>query len=250
MKSREDPSKVFARAEEPGPDRNASTVCRAAILLLVSFAFGLAAPSRGYAAVRTVCASGCKYTTIAAAIAAAKAGDTISILDAVHTESNITVDRNLIIQGKGAANTAVDGAANGTAFTVASGVTATFQYLTIRNGFTDCFFSGGSGGVRNEGTMTVINSIFSNNTACLGGGGIRNEGTMTVINSIFSNNFGGDGGGIGNLGTLTVTDSKFSDNGGDAFGGGIWNEGMTTITDSTSPATAPSSAAAFGTRVR
>jgi hypothetical protein len=96
------------RVEEPGSNRNASTVSRAALLVLVLFV-GLAVPSRGYAATRTVCVSGCKYTTIAAAIAAAKANDTISILDAVHTESNITVDRNLTIQGKGAAKTAVDG---------------------------------------------------------------------------------------------------------------------------------------------
>ncbi len=109
MKSRKHLSKVVVRVEEPGPNRNASTICRAAILLLVSFAFGLAAPSRGYAAVRTVCASGCKYTTIAAAIAAARPGSTISILDAVHVQSNITVDRNLTIQGKGAARTAVEG---------------------------------------------------------------------------------------------------------------------------------------------
>jgi pectin methylesterase-like acyl-CoA thioesterase len=134
MKSRKHLREVVVTVEEPGPNRNANAICRAAILLLVSFAFGLAAPSSGYAAVRTVCASGCKYTTIAAAIAAAKAGDTISILDAVHTESNITVDRNLTIQGRGAAKTAVDGAANGTVFTVGSGVTAPFQNLTIRNG--------------------------------------------------------------------------------------------------------------------
>jgi hypothetical protein len=91
MKSRKHLSEVVVTVEEPGPNGNASTVCRAAILLLVWFAFGLAAPSRGYAVVRTVCASGCKYTTIAAAIAAAKAGDTISILEAVQTESNITL---------------------------------------------------------------------------------------------------------------------------------------------------------------
>jgi predicted outer membrane repeat protein len=233
MKSRKNLSKVVVRVEELGPHGNANTICRAAILLLVSFAFGLAAPSRGYAAVRTVCASGCKYTTIAAAIAAAKAGDTISIKDAVHTESDITVDRCLTIQGQGAAKTAVDGALNGTTvFTVASGVTATFQNLTIRNGRN---LSNASGGVQNEGTMTVINSIFSNNSAIASGGGIRNEGTMTVTDSTFSGNSGGGaGGGIANLGSLKVTNSTFSQNsGGASEGGGIWNEGTTTITDST-----------------
>src|SRR6516162_8699572 len=160
MKSRKHLSKVVVRVEEPSSNRNASTVCRAALLVLVLFV-GLVVPSRGYAAVRTVCASGCKYTTIAAAIVAAKANDTISILDAVHTESNITVDRNLTIQGKGAAKTAVDGGAQngtvGTVFTVDAGVTATFQNLTIRNGYT----AQSGGGIWNEGTLTVSNSTFS-----------------------------------------------------------------------------------------
>ena len=231
MKSREDPSKVFARAEEPGPNRNASTVCRAAILLIVSFAFGLAAPSRGYAVVRTVCAICCKYTTIAAAIAAARAGDTISILDAVHTESNITVDRNLTIKGQGAAKTAVDGALNGTAmFTVASGVTARFQNLTIRNGA--AFLPALGGGINNQGTLTVTNSSFSGNSAFFGGG-IANFGTLTVTNSTFSDNgFASGGAGIWNEATMTITDSKFSDNRAHA-GSGIENLGTLTVIDST-----------------
>src|SRR5258708_31630439 len=83
----------------------------------------------------------------------------------------------------------------------------TFQNLTIRNGFTDCSFSGGSGGVRNVGTLTVINSIFSNNLVCFGGGGIRNEGKMTGSNSTFSNNGSAAGGGIDNLWGLTGTNS-------------------------------------------
>jgi hypothetical protein len=46
MKSRKHLSKVVVRVEEPGPNRNASTVCRAALLVLVLFV-GLAVPSRG-----------------------------------------------------------------------------------------------------------------------------------------------------------------------------------------------------------
>jgi hypothetical protein len=196
--------------------------------------------------VRTVCASGCKYTNIAAAIAAAKAGDTISILDAVHTESNITVDRSLTIQGQGAAKTAVDGAQNGTVFTVDAGVTATFRNLTIRNGLSDA--SGGGilndgtltvnnsnfsnnvgvygGGILNLGTLSVFDSTFSSNSAALGGGGIWNEDTMTVTNSNFSNNGATGGGGIGNPGTLTVIDGTFSGNGADGGGGIVTGNGV------------------------
>ena len=230
MKSRKHLSKVVLRLEAPSPARNANAVCRAAILVLVLFV-GLAAPSRGYAATLTVCASGCKYTTIAAAIAAAKPGSTISILDAVHTEWNITIDRNLTVQGKGAAKTAVDGAANGTVFIVDSGVTATFQDLTIRNGGGGAV--GDVGGIHNDGTLTVKHAAVSGNQAATDGG-IMNSGTLTVTNSTLSENLAEDAeGGIDNEGgTLTVTNSTFSDNSG-LGGGAIAGSGTLTITNST-----------------
>jgi hypothetical protein len=69
----------------------------ATVVLLTLLAFSLAPPAPSYAATLTVCISGCGFTTIATAIAAANplGGDTISILDAAHTEANIVVDRNL-----------------------------------------------------------------------------------------------------------------------------------------------------------
>jgi hypothetical protein len=244
-------SKVAARIEAPGLHRSSNAVYRTAILLLVIVAFGVAAPSRGNAATRTVCASGCKNTTIVAAIAAAKAGDTISILGAIQTEWNITVDRNLTIQGQGAAKTAVDGAQSGIVFTVNSGVTTTFRNLTIRNGSTNQE----GGGILNGGTLTVTTSSFSGNSAAAGGG-IENEGNLTVTNSTFSGNTAGDGGAINNVGTVTISNSTFSDNGSitggaiesvggtltvttSAFsrnngrqGGGILNNGTLTVTNS------------------
>ena len=238
MRSRKHLSKLVVITDVPAPEGNPNVVCRAAILLLVLLALGLAAPSRGYAAVRTVCASGCKYTTIAAAITAAKAGDTISILDAVHTESNITVDRSLTIQGQGAAKTAVDGAQNGTVFTVDAGVTARFQNLTISDGFSETK----GGGIDNGGTLTVTNSTVSDNAASstffifpAGGGGIFNDGTLTVSNSTFSSNngFGDEGGAILNDGTLTVSNSTFFGNGAVGGGGGIFNDGTLTVSNST-----------------
>ncbi len=234
MKSRRNLSKVLVRVEDPGPNGNTNTVWRAAILLLVLIALGLAAPSRGYAATLTVCASGCKYTTIATAIAAARPSSTISILDAVHTERNITVDRNLTIQGRGAANTAVDGGAagiNGTVFLVGSGVTAIFQNLTIRNGVD--FYSSG-GGIFNEGTLTIRNAAFSGNLTGSAGGAIFTLGTLTVTNSTFFDNTALGGGGIDNEGTLTVTNSTFSHNGNDTFfGGGIASNGTLTVSNCT-----------------
>src|SRR6266849_6704697 len=63
----------------------------AEVFLLTLLTFSLLPLTCSYAATRTVCNSGCGYTTIAAAISSASAGDTISITDVGHTESNITV---------------------------------------------------------------------------------------------------------------------------------------------------------------
>ena len=258
MRSRKDLSKVVLTAKEPGSDGDANAVCRLELMVLVLF-LGIAAPSRGYPATLSVCASGCKYTTIAAAIAAAKAGDTINVLDAVHSESNITVDRNLTIQGQGAAKTTVDGAENGTVFTTNAGVTSRIQNLTIAHGFNDIngggvindgmltvtgitFFqnsTGGfeapqpntGGGIFNDGTLTVSNSTFSGNGS-LQGGGVFNDGDMTVTNSTFSS-VAIEGGAIYNKGTAIVANSTFSDNSAEGGAGGTANYGTLIVTNST-----------------
>ena len=122
------PFRLLRCGRFPRSKRSHSNVLGTATLVLLTLlAFSLTPPSPSYAATLTVCASGC-YTTIAAAIAAANplGGDTISIQDASHNEANITVDRDLTIQGQGATNTAVDGTGiSGSVFTISAGVTAT-----------------------------------------------------------------------------------------------------------------------------
>ncbi|HUY20530.1 MAG TPA: choice-of-anchor Q domain-containing protein [Candidatus Binataceae bacterium] len=218
----------------------------------------IASPS--YAATFTVCASGCDYTTIAAAIAVANSGDTISITDATHNEANITVDKNLTIEGQGAANTAIDGGGggggNGPIFTVGNGVTATFQELTIRNGsyavgggilnfgtvtISDSALSGNSayygGGIFNLGTATISDSTLLGNSATYSGGGIYSGGTVTISNSTLLGNsatYLGEGGGIFSYGTLTISNSTLADNSATYSGGGVFNGGDTaTISNST-----------------
>jgi hypothetical protein len=71
-------------------------------------------------------------------------------------------------------------------FTIVSGVTVTLRDLTIRYGGAPNYYDGG--GLNNAGTMTLINSTVSGNTAGLGGGGIGNLGTLTLTNSIVASN--------------------------------------------------------------
>jgi hypothetical protein len=198
------------------------------VLLLALLACGLSLPSPSYAATLTVCASGCNDTTIAAAIAAASAGDTISIKDAVHTEANITVSKDLTIKSEGAAGTAVDGGASGTVFTISGGVTATIQDMTIRNG------SGVHGGISNNGTVTISRSTLSGNSASADGGGIDSIGTVTISNSTISGNSTIQrGGGVANSGTVTISNSTLSGNSTIQHGGGIASIGTATISKST-----------------
>ena len=107
-------------------------------------------------------------------------------------------------------------------------MTATFQNLTIRNGFGNEL----AGGIANDGALTIKNAALAGNTAGVGIAGVYNEGTLTVINSTFSDNIAVGGGAIVNAGTLTVTDSTFSGNFSEG-GGGISNDGTLIITNST-----------------
>ena len=114
--------------------------------------------------------------------------------------------------------------------TVNSGVTASISGLTIQGGSAVA-----GGGLNNAGTLTVSNSIITNNgTGNSGGdgGGIFNSGTLVVTNSTISGNRArtGNGGGIANTGTLVVTNSTFASNTASGTGGGINNGSGATLT--------------------
>jgi hypothetical protein len=82
------------------------------------------------------------------------------------------------------------------------------------------------GGISDDGTLNVVNSILSDNTALYGEGGGINIGegyTLNVVNSTLSDNMApnSDGGGIGtDYGTLTMVNSLISGNTAE-IGGGI-----------------------------
>jgi len=97
--------------------------------------------------------------------------------------------------------------------TVVSLVPLTLNHLTIANGNTVGY---GGGGIENYGSLTIIDSIFSNNNNPENhGGAIYNQsGTLNVTDSIFSgNNAKKRGGGIYALGgVVNISSSSFSGN--------------------------------------
>ena len=126
----------------------------------------------------------------------------------------------------------VDGASLYLVLTVNGSAALTINDLTIAHG------SGGlyGGGVYSDGTLTVTNCTFSENTAQFGGG-IAQIGPpkVTISNSAFTGNSATAGGGaIGNLGpgNMTISSSTFSSNNSPGgTGGAIF--GAVTVDNST-----------------
>jgi hypothetical protein len=132
-------------------------------------------------------------------------------------------------------------------FDVTAGAGVTLARLTITGGNADNPPIGvGGGGVRNAGTLTVVESVITGNHAnsgmlAGGGGGIGNTGVLRVINSTFSSNASDinvyGGGAIYNSnGDMLVVGSTFTGNtaAGGGNGGAItWNFGTNVIVSST-----------------
>jgi hypothetical protein len=185
----------------------------------------------------TVCAAGCDFATIQAAIDAetTSAGVMIGLNDPVHTEAGIQVTKSIVIQGKGIQQTIVQASPNpeeaiDRVFFVTSGVTVTIRAMTVRYGNPESEPESG-GGIRNEGTLTLEEVVVSDNQGSAGGG-ILDDGTLTLINSTISGNTargGGDaqvecdtGGGMKIMrGKVTLINSTISNNKANGKGGGI-----------------------------
>jgi hypothetical protein len=126
-------------------------------------------------------------------------------------------------------------------------ITVTIQDMTIQHGHSPAIagVNAEGGGIRNgatslsastaAGTLHLINVVVDHNICGKHGGGISNDGTMTIVDSVISNNKttdGNDGGGImqDDEGTLSVDRTTISGNDcdppapdvGGGSGGGIW----------------------------
>jgi hypothetical protein len=178
--------------------------------------------------------------TISNALLLTLPGDSIFVAPATYQEG-LYIPFNLKIFGSGAKTTIVDGGGISQVAVVGSEpkVPVTLSRMTFRNG-------GGQadgGGIYNcFGTLTVIDSIITNNKIRSGGGsdgygaGIYNcpSSTLTLINTTISDNSALIGGAICNGGMLTIINSTFSGNvARQREGGAIGNYGTLIITNST-----------------
>jgi hypothetical protein len=162
----------------------------------------------------------------------------------------------ITIIGAGAGTTIIDANQIDRVFFIHRSRTATISGVTIRNGY-DAGTLNVGGGIYTLGSLTIIDSILTNNmagptgtsgswgggiyamgslcsleiinsaisqnSAAYGGGGILSECVHTVIaNSTISGNSSSTGGGISVLNSLTLINSTLSGNTAKADGGGIY----------------------------
>ncbi len=191
----------------------------------------------------TVCATGCGFTSIASAVAAASSGDTVLVQDAVHTEASIVIEKNLTLRGRGRDKTVVQAAvtvdaASDRILHVRSGASVFLEDMTLRHGNV----LGEGGAVRVAGSpgfttdLTVRRLRVVNNRASVLGGGllVAFDANARVFESIFEGNEAATGAGLGaGGGELLITDSLVRANTAARGGGVFLANGTLTVRNTT-----------------
>lgn len=157
-------------------------------------------------------------------------------LSAANGELLTTANNLFIWSGSGSQVIQANAAANTATYRVLrnNGANVSLNDLTIQNG--QCIVAssicGGSnragGGIYNQAGVVELNNVIVKNNRALDGGGIENEGTLFVFNSLIGGANGQNrgisiGGGILNNGLATISNTTVSYNNGGAGGGGIYN---------------------------
>ena len=180
--------------------------------------------------------------TLRAAITSAVAGDDIvfsGVTTVTLTSASLSINKNLTINGGTGVTITRSGATEFRIFTI-SGTTTTvvFNKLSITNGkqasqsggvenngiltLNDCIIAnnqaGQGGGLQNNGTMTMNRCFVHSNTMTAGGGGcgliIYSTNSTTLNNCVFTNNQIGYAIDIQSIGTLTITNCTIAKNTG------------------------------------
>nr|WP_271958423.1 dockerin type I domain-containing protein [Rubripirellula sp.] len=145
---------------------------------------------------------------------------------------DLDITQSVLLTGAGASSTVIDGNGFDRVFDIRSG-NVEIRGLTIRGGFvddTEALLDGTGGGVRNEGTLVIADSVVTGNRATRGAGVGNYNGTLSVQRSVITGNGDGatqSGGGVENYSyydpaSISLTDTTVSGNRA-THGGGVNN---------------------------
>jgi predicted outer membrane repeat protein len=170
--------------------------------------------------------------TVAAGVTATISGVTMTggfaqLGAGVQNEGHLTLKDADVVENNG-----LGVGAGGTIYNGTTGVLTLIHARVADNMVVD----GVGGGIFNRGSAFVRSSVVSENGAEFVGAGIYNDldASMTIVDTIVSNNFSGMvAGGIENRGTLSIRRSSVTRNTAQTFGGGILNNGLLDATGST-----------------
>jgi hypothetical protein len=154
---------------------------------------------------------------------------TFGVTGTIYLSSQITIDKNLTIEGPGSASLTISGGNAVRIFNILN-ATVNISGLTIANGYAG---NANGGGIFNfGGSLTVNNVIFTNNQTLgsvgnSGGAIYQNQGSLTITNSIFTGGAAYDGGAIEAANVpLMISNSTFASNTASDYGGAIrWGSG-------------------------
>ncbi len=172
--------------------------------------------------------------TFRGAVMAARSGDTIVFAPgtngrSITLRSVVYIEKDLVILGNGMRSTMLNGSGTNRAFSVRKGASVTAKDLRVFNGVMQI---GGGLRVRAGSTLVLERVRIDNNRSNgvrsgQGGGGIFNQGVLSLMDCMVTENTAlrgmGSGGGIlnGPGGALSIMSSQITSNEANRAGGGI-----------------------------
>lgn len=179
---------------------------------------------------------GGKYTTLAAAVAAAPPNATITVCAGTYVET-VVIDRPMTLIGAGQGNTFLDGGGMGTPIFI-DAVTVTIEGFTFQHGEAEHnplgnSLCGGGLAIDHDNTpmvITVKDCTFTDNhgqyggAICYDGSGNDNSAQQLVLDGvrIEDNSASVNGGGLFSYSSTTMTDTVIIKNTAGNQGGGIY----------------------------